>query len=114
MKPLDFKQLERDIGIIYGLEIFQTVNYRVVHESGETGLVLDVQQKPWGPRYLQFGLRYSSDLVDNNNLGFTLGYTVTPVNIWNGEWRSIAQLGEEPRAGDRIQSAARYWLSVLC
>ncbi|MDJ0957011.1 MAG: patatin-like phospholipase family protein [Arenicellales bacterium] len=95
-EPLDFKQLERDIGIIYGLEIFQTVNYRVVHESGETGLVLDVQQKPWGPRYLQFGLRYSSDLVDNNNLGFTLGYTVTPVNIWNGEWRSIAQLGEEP------------------
>ena len=95
-EPLDFKQLERDIGIIYGLEIFQTVNYRIVHESGETGLVLDVQQKPWGPRYLQFGLRYSSDLTDNNNLGFTLGYTVTPVNIWNGEWRSIAQLGVEP------------------
>ena len=95
-EPLDFEQLGKDIGIIYGLEIFQTVNYRIVHESGETGLVLDVQQKPWGPRYLQFGLRYSSDLIDNNNLAFALGYTVTPLNIWNGEWRSVLQLGEEP------------------
>ncbi len=95
-KPLDFQQLDRDIGIIYGLEIFQTVNYRVVHEANESGLVVNVQQKPWGPKYLQFGLRYSSDFSVNNNLAVRLGYTITPLNIWNGEWRSILQLGEEP------------------
>lgn len=95
-QPLDFDQLEKDIGIIYGLEIFQTIDYAVVQESGETGLVLRVRQKPWGPRYLQFGLRFSSDLADENNLAVTLGYTVTPLNLWNGEWRTILQLGEEP------------------
>ncbi len=95
-EKLDFEQLEEDIGLLYGLEIFQTINYYVVEENGETGLVVNARQKPWGPNYLQFGLRYSSDLVDNNNLGLTLGYTITPLNIWNGEWRSILQLGEEP------------------
>jgi len=95
-EKLDFEQLEEDIGLLYGLEIFQTINYNVVEENGETGLVVNARQKPWGPNYLQFGLRYSSDLVDNNNLGLTLGYTITPLNIWNGEWRSILQLGEEP------------------
>jgi NTE family protein len=94
--PLDFDQIEKDIGIIYGLEIFQIVEYSVVEESGETGLVVNVHQKPWGPRYLQFGLRYSSDFSDENNLALTLGYTVTPLNLWNGEWRTFLQLGEEP------------------
>lgn len=98
-QPLDFKQLERDIGVIYGLEIFQTVDYAVVEADGETGLVLNTQQKPWGPRYLQFGLRFSSDVSDENNLAFTLGYTVTPLNMWNGEWRTLLQLGEEPGLG---------------
>ena len=55
-----------------------------------------MHQKPWGPRYLQFGLRYSSDFSDENNLALTLGYTVTPLNLWNGEWRTFMQLGEEP------------------
>ena len=95
-EPLDFKQIEADIGVIYGLEIFQIVEYNVVEESGETGLVVTVHQKPWGPKYLQFGLRYSSDFSDANNLGLTLGYTVTPLNLWNGEWRTLLQLGEEP------------------
>lgn len=95
-EPLNFQQLEEDIGLIYGLKIFQTIDYNVVEEDGETGLVIHARQKPWGPKYLQFGLRYSSDMVDNNNLGVTLGYTVTPLNIWNGEWRTILQLGEEP------------------
>lgn len=95
-EPIDFEKLEADIGTIYGLEIFQSVNYSVIEESGETGLLVSARQKTWGPRYLQFGARYSSDLSDNNDLALTLGYTKTPLNIWNGEWRSIMQLGEEP------------------
>lgn len=95
-EPLDFKQLEHDISLLYGLRIFQTIDYNVVEESGETGLVINARQKPWGPNYIQFGLRYSSDIVDNNNLGLTFGYTTTPLNKWNGEWRSILKLGEEP------------------
>ena len=95
-EPLDFNQLEEDISLLYGLKIFQTIDYSVVEEEGETGLAIHARQKPWGPNYIQFGIRYSSDIVDNNNLGLTLGYTVTPLNIWNGEWRTILKLGEEP------------------
>ena len=94
-EPLDFAQLEKDISVIHGLGIFKNVNYDVIKKDGQTGLRLKAIQNPWGPNYLQFGLSYSSDLTENNNLALALGFTVLPTNERNGEWRTILRLGEE-------------------
>jgi NTE family protein len=94
-EPLDFARLEKDISILYGMGIFKSVNYTVVQKGGETGLVIHALQKPWGPNYLEFGFSYSSNMSSENNLSFVLGYTVTPTNERNGEWRSIVKLGRE-------------------
>ena len=94
-QPLDFEQLERDISVLHGMGIFESVEYSVVHKDEQSGLLIQAQQKPWGPNYLEFGFRYSSDLSSDNNLSFLLGYTVTPTNERNGEWRSLIQLGLE-------------------
>lgn len=94
-QALDLSQLEQDLGELYGLDIFESVRYDLVSERGRTGLVIEVAENPWGPRYLQFGARFSSDLGDEQELGFTAGYTVTPINRLGGEWRSVLRLGEE-------------------
>jgi len=94
-QPLDFEQLDRDISVLHGMGIFETVDYSVVHKDDHSGLLIRAQQKPWGPNYLEFGFRYSSDLSSSNNLSFLLGYTATPTNERNGEWRSLIQLGLE-------------------
>ena len=41
-EPLDVKQLEADIGRVYGLDIFESVRYDIVEEDGKTGLVLSL------------------------------------------------------------------------
>lgn len=95
-QPLDAEALEEDLGTIYGLDVFESVEYSVVEEDGKTGVVINTKQKPWGPNYLQAGLRLSSNLSEENRLNVNLGYLRTPINRFNGEWRSVAQLGDEP------------------
>lgn len=95
-QPLDVPTLEKDIGRIYGLETFDSVQYELEEKGSETGLVLKAVKQPWGPNYLQFGLSLSSDFADYNRFSIRFGYTKMPVNSLNGEWRTLFSLGEEP------------------
>ena len=95
-QPLDVPKLEKDIGRIYGLATFDSVQYSLEKKGNETGLVLKVLKQPWGPNYLQFGLSLSSDFAEFNRFSVRFGYTKMPVNSLNGEWRTLINLGEEP------------------
>ena len=92
---LDFDQLEKDIAKIYGLDIFSSVTYAIINRPTGSGLVLNAIEKSWGPRYLQFGLSYSSEVIGNNELSVLAGLTIKPLNARNGEWRSLLRAGRE-------------------
>ena len=95
-QALDVERLNRDIGQIYGLEIFESVRYEVVREEGKTGLVISAKEKHWGPGYLQFGLAASNNLKGENTSKLGVLYTRTELNALNGEWRLGGQAGDEP------------------
>jgi len=95
-QPLDVPTLENDIGRIYGLGTFDSVQYDLEKNGEDIGLVLNVREQPWGPNYLQFGLSMSSDFAKSNRFSIRFGYTKMPINKLNGEWRTIFSLGEEP------------------
>lgn len=95
-EPLDLEKLEEEISVVYGLEIFQTVDYKIVEENGETGLVIQAKAKPWGPNYLQLGLSFSSNVESSDELGLSIGYSIRPYNSWNAELRGVISLGNEP------------------
>jgi NTE family protein len=95
-QPLDVSTLEKDIGRIYGLGTFDSVQYDLEKKGTETGLVLKLREQPWGPNYLQLGLTMSSDFAKSNYFSVRFGYTRMPINSLNGEWRTIFSLGEEP------------------
>jgi NTE family protein len=92
---LDVAVLDAGLNQVYGMGLFETVRYDVVSEQDETGLVVTVREKPWGPKYLQFGASFSSDFGEEQELGLVIGYTFTPINRLGGEWRSLLRLGEE-------------------
>ncbi len=95
-EPLDRVQLEKDISNIYGLELFERVDYDVIEENGQIGLVLDARARSWGPDYLQFGLALSSDFGGESSYDFGVAYLKTAINDRNGEVRLAAQLGQNP------------------
>ena len=95
-QPLDLEQLEKDIGQIYGLELFENITYEIVTENGRTGLVLHVKERSWGPNYIQAGLALSGNQDGDSfyNLGFA--YTRTAINRLDGEFRIAVQIGSAP------------------
>jgi NTE family protein len=95
-QPLDVKQLEQDIGQIYGLEIFESVRYDVVREDDKNVLVINAKEKSWGPGYLQFGIAAANNFRGDGTFKVGVLYTRTEINALNGEWRLGGQLGDEP------------------
>jgi len=95
-EPFSQEAVERDVGRIYGLELFSTVGYGIVEDGDETGLEFRVRERPWGPTYVQLGAEYNSNNDGDNifNLGGSLLFT--GLNAHRGELRVGGQIGEEP------------------
>jgi NTE family protein len=90
------EKAERDVGRIYGLQVFSNVGYNIVEQGGETGLEFEIKERAWGPTYLQLGVSYDSNNEGDNlfNLGGSLLFT--GLNASRGELRVGGQIGEEP------------------
>lgn len=95
-QPLDTDLLDRDIGRIYGLDIFEKVSYSVVQEDGESGVVIDARAKTWGPDFLQFGIQLEDDFDGDAQYNLRLAYLRTGMNSLGAEWRTLATVGQEP------------------
>jgi NTE family protein len=96
-KPLQTGELNQSISYLYGLDLFKQVSYDVIEENGETGLSIQVVEKPWGPNYLQGGLNFQGDWSSGSSINLGASYTRTAVNELGGELRNILVLGESPR-----------------
>ena len=94
-KPLDLPTLERDLGQVYGLELFENVRYDVSADGDETVLDIQVNERSWGPSYLQFGVEYNSNGEGENLFNSGITYLKTGINPSGGEWRSGLQFGTE-------------------
>ena len=95
-QPLDVDQLEKDIGLIYGFGIFANVIYQLVDEGEQTGLVVAVQDKSWGPTYLQLGLSLQGNFEGAELFNIAGSMLFTEMNSLNGELRLAFQFGAEP------------------
>ena len=94
-EPFDSAALEQDIARLYGLNIFEVVDYQV---SGDDAIDINIstQQKSWGPNFLNFGLSLVDDFERASRYAVGLRYTRTQVNPLGGEWRVDLQIGNDP------------------
>jgi NTE family protein len=95
-EPLDVDDLERALNKVYGLELYQNVRYELVEEDGRTGLEMSLQERSWGPNYLQLGIQYSSSSDEDAIFGLAASYLRTAINDRGGEWRATFFVGDEP------------------
>jgi NTE family protein len=103
-EQLDVDEVERAMNKVYGLEYYQNVRYGLVSEEGKTGLEVELDQRSWGPNYLQLGVEYSSAGDEDVLFGLAASYLRTAVNDRGGEWRATFVVGDEPALlADRYQ-----------
>jgi len=92
-KPIDQKVLDRDMGRIYGLGNFETVNYSFMEEPGKRILVVNAVEKTWGMRSLRLGLGLSSDFQSSSYFNLVGSYREYWLNSLGAEWRTDLQVG---------------------
>jgi NTE family protein len=95
---LDHAVLDQDLKRIYSRGDFESVNYAVVDEPG-TGrvLVIEANEKSWGPNYLRVGLSLSSDFEGNAFFNMLVSHRWSWLNPLGAEWRNDLQFGQVNR-----------------
>ena len=96
-KPLDVLRLERDLSIIYGLDLSSSVVYNLKDRDGRTGLIVYVRKRAWAPSYLNLGFTLRSEFDVGSSANIDLVYTNPTINSLGGEFRASAAGGSEPR-----------------
>lgn len=108
--------IEAGVAQVYGLDLFQSVDYRLVPDSEDTVLRLDIEPKTWGPDYLQFGLLLSEDFSVGSEFSVGMAYLSTAINELGGEWRVQLDLGERQGLGaawyQPISAQRRHFFEV--
>ncbi len=92
-QPLDMEKLELGIARIYGAEVFQKVEFKLVEDGDQTGIEITVVERNWGPKYLQFGLNIASQAGGENLINVSVSHLSTAINPAGGEWRNTLTLG---------------------
>jgi NTE family protein len=114
-EPLDLDAVELALHKVYGLDFFQNVRYDLVTDDGRTGLRVGVDERSWGPNYLQLGLSYTASGDDGVLFGLAVSYLRSSINELGAEWRTTAKLGDEPAFVTSLHqplgSAARYFVA---
>ncbi len=107
-KPLDVSALERRITELYGLDLFETLDYSVVREAERSGLEVRARRKSWGPNYIRFALNLQDDFEGNNSFNAAVRFIVTELNALGAEWVTDLQVGENPRVRSEFWQPLSY------
>ena len=95
-KPLDVEALEQKITELYGLDLFETLDYELVRDGGRDGLEVRARRKSWGPNYVRFALNLQDDFEGNTSFNAAARFIVTELNALGAEWLTDLQIGEHP------------------
>ncbi len=88
---------ERDMTMLAASGDYLRTDYKLVElPDGQRGLVFDLEDKPWGPNYLQMGLDFSADNRGRSVFNLKLAHNRHWLNGSGAEWRNFVRLGSSP------------------
>ncbi len=93
-KKLDPDLLGQRITTLYGEGGLDTLDYRVVRQDDEYGLLVDARGNSIGPNYVRFGLSLQDDFSGDSYYDLAMRYVMSDITRAGGEWVSDAQIGQ--------------------
>jgi NTE family protein len=91
--PVDRAAIDLDMRRIYGRGDFESVRPDIREIDGKQTLVVDVDEKSWGPTYARFGLSLEGALGQTADFNLYASTRTTWLNRFGAEWRNDLSLG---------------------
>ena len=114
-KRVDPQTMQEQLSSLYALDRFESIDYSIVEENGQTGLELSLRRKSWGPNYARFGLNLEDDFEGNSRYNAAMRFIMTELNGLGAEWLTDLQIGESPRIYTEfyqpLSLASRYFIA---
>ncbi|MGH8135816.1 MAG: patatin-like phospholipase family protein, partial [Steroidobacteraceae bacterium] len=105
---LDPAAMERRLSHLYGDDIFESLDYKIVREHETEGIEVSARRKSWGPNYVRFGFELRDDFEGSNSFSAGLRTQVTEVNKYGAEWQTDLRIGENPRFSSEFYQPIGY------
>jgi NTE family protein len=96
-EPFKLETLESDMARLYGRGDFEHLDYQLMTVGNQTGVVINVMEKTWGPNFLRFGATLSTDFQGETYFNLLLGHRRVWLNSLGGEWSNEVILGSTRR-----------------
>jgi NTE family protein len=102
--PLDLDRLERDLAMLYGLDLFERVDWDLDPTAGgdTATLVIITRARSWGTDSIEFGAGLTDDFQGNASYSLSAAYTFRPLNDLGGALRLAAEIGDSPSVRARL------------
>jgi len=90
---------------LYGLDRFERVRYQLNPlPDGQQELVVEVDEKSWGPGFLNFNFLMDDDFSSNRRVQLAASYLRTNLSPYGAEWYNEVAIGT-----DKLFSTELYW-----
>jgi NTE family protein len=101
-KPLDVGALEKQLETFAGLDRYETVDWQIVEDGGQSGLQIRARPKAYAPPFLMLGINMSNITSDAFAVQFAGRYLAFDVLGSGSELRVDAAVGAQPRVGAEL------------
>lgn len=96
-EPFKLSTLESDLARLYGRGEFEQIDYQLTTVGKQTGVIVNVLEKSWGPNFLRFGTSLSTDFQGETFFNLMLGHRRVWLNSLGAEWTNEVVLGSTRR-----------------
>lgn len=98
-------QLTTAIHRLYGLDQFERVRHQLNPlPDGTQELLIEAEDKSWGPGYLNFNFLMDDDFSSNRRVQLAASYNRTNLSPYGAEWYNEVAIGT-----DKLFSSELYW-----
>lgn len=88
-------QVEDSVQALYALDRFELVTYRYDEVDGQDSLIFDVNEKSWGPNYLNFRFFLEDDFSTDSQYSLGTSANFTNINEHGAELRTNFEIGTD-------------------
>lgn len=94
---LKTSDLESSVQDLYALDRFELITYRYEEIDGVDQVVIDVNEKSWGPNYVNFRFYLEDDFSTESQYSLGISTNFTDINSHGAELRTNLEMGTDKR-----------------